>query len=58
MNKKHKKEIAKKLQELVELFTLKRFEKISKAYPSEYNLTGEEIQNSVESYPSKLIMPP
>lgn len=54
----HNEKIAKKLRTLVELFTQNKFEEISKNYPSEYNLTSGEIQDSIKSYGGKLSMPP
>lgn len=50
--------IAKSLETLVELLIQNKFEEVSEKYPSEYNLTAEEIRDSIESYGCKLVTPP
>ncbi len=50
MTDKDKRIISKKIKALVELFTQNNFEEISQKYPNAYNLSIEEIRDSVESY--------
>jgi hypothetical protein len=57
MTQIQREDIAEKLKILVELLIQNKFEEVSEKYPSEYNLTNEEIRDSIESYGCKLVTP-
>jgi hypothetical protein len=57
MTPTQREDIAEKLKTLVELLTQNKLEEVSEKYPSEYNLTAEEIRDSIESYGCKLVTP-